>query len=506
MAASLWGRFMAGVRAFREAFVSAETLDPDEFNDFGARQTRYEIFWSMYENTVYREIHRWARTYKTKYGLYRYVRNIYNPAYRLGEFWKTHLWGGSLDLETAKGTLPIITDNDPLRPAIAQLWRWSNWHVRKDIATLYGAVMGDVFLQVVDDVGRGKVYLDVVHPGTVSDVTVDAFGNVKAYKIEESRKSPEKSGQSVTYVETAKRGDGQAVTFQTFMNGKPYAWNGQAAEWEEPYGFIPLVHVKHNDVGMDWGWSELHPARSKMHEMDDVASILSDQIRKTVNVKWLFTGTAKPTSSPSPAGASESTSRPEPGREEEPALYAKGTDVKAIPMVAELNIEGTVQHILEILKDLERDYPELKYDALRASGDVSGKALRVARQPAEAKVLQRRALYDDALMRAQQMAVAIGGFRKYDGFKGFNLDSYERGDLDHQIGERPVFAVDSLDELEEDKLFWETAGMAVKAGAPLDSYLRDSGWDDDRITQFFNSAEYQARLALMQAGMGASNG
>jgi hypothetical protein len=497
---------MAGVRAFREAFVSAETLDPDEFNDFGARQTRYEIFWSMYENTVYREIHRWAKTYKTKYGLYRYVRNIYNPAYRLGEFWKTHLWGGALDLETQKGTLPIITDNEPLRQAITALWRWSNWHVRKDIATLYGAVMGDVFLQVVDDVARGKVYLDVVHPGTVSDITVDAFGNIKSYKIEESRKSPEKSDQSVTYVETARRGDGQVVIFQTYMNGKPYAWNNQAAEWEEPYGFIPMVHVKHNDVGLDWGWSELHPARSKMHEMDDVASILSDQIRKTVNVKWLFTGTAKPTSSPSPTGASESTSRPEPGREEKPALYAKGTDVKAIPMVAELNIEGTVQHILEILKDLERDYPELKYDALRASGDVSGKALRVARQPAEAKVLQRRALYDDALVRAQQMAVAIGGFRSYEGFAGFGLDSYEQGDLDHQIGERPVFAVDSLDELEEDKLFWETAGMAVKAGAPLDSYLRDSGWDNERITQFFNSPEYQARLALMQAGMGASNG
>jgi hypothetical protein len=496
---------MAGVRAFREAFVSAETLDPEKFADFGARQTRYEICWSMYENTVYREIHKWARSYKTQFGLYRYIRNIYNPAYRLGEFWKTHLWGGALDLDTLKGALPIITDNEALRLAIADLWRWSNWHVRKDIATLYGSVMGDVFLQVVDDVGRAKVYLDVVHPGTVSDITVDAYGNIKAYKIEESRKSPEKQDQAVTYVEIAKRGDGQGVIFQTFMNGKPYAWNGQAAEWEEPYGFIPMVHIKHNDVGLDWGWSELHPARSKMHEMDDVASILSDQIRKTVNVKWLFTGTDKP-SSPSPTGASESTSRPEPGREEEPAIYAKNAEVKATPMVAQLDIDGAVHHILEILKDLERDYPELKFDALRASGDVSGKALRVARQPAEAKVLQRRALYDDALVRAQQMAVAIGGFRGYEGFGGFGLDSYDQGDLDHQIGERPVFAVDSLDELEEDKLFWETAGMAVKAGSPLDSYLKDSGWDDERITQFFSSPEYQARLALMQAGMGAGNG
>jgi hypothetical protein len=218
---------MAGVRAFREAFVSAETLDPNEFNDFGARQTRYEIFWSMYENTVYREIHKWARTYKTKYGLYRYIRNIYNPAYRLGEFWKTHLWGGTLDLETKEGSLPIVTDNESLRLALAQLWRWSNWYVRKDVASLYGAVMGDVFLQVVDDVDRGKVYLDVMHPGIVSDITVDAFGNIKAYKIEESRKSPEKGDRTVTYMEMAERGDGQAVVFQFQSRGRDSSFGNQ---------------------------------------------------------------------------------------------------------------------------------------------------------------------------------------------------------------------------------------------------------------------------------------
>lgn len=493
---------MAGLRAFREAFVSAETLDPDEFNEFGARQTRYEIFWSMYENTAYREIHRWAKTYKTKYGLYRYIRNIYNPAYRLGEFWKTHLWGGTLDLETEEGALPIVTDNDGLRPAIADVWRWSNWYVRKDICTLYGSVFGDVFLRVVDDVEREHVYLDVLHPGTVESVTVDPFGNIKGYAIEEMRKDPMNPEKSVTYREEAERGEGEAVTYRTYLDGKPFAWNEVAAEWQEPYGFIPLVHVQHNDVGLDWGWSELHPARSKMHELDDVASILSDQIRKTTNVKWMFAGIKKSDTSPTPAGVStETSSTPEPGREEEPAFFASDPQARPFPLVAQLDIEGTVNHILEILRDLERDYPELKFDALRASGDVSGKALRVARQPAEAKVLQRRAAYDDSLVRAQQMAVAIGGFRKYEGFAGFGLESYAAGDLDHQIGERPVFAVDTMDELEEKKLFWETAGMAIKANVPLDGYLRDAGWDEERIKSLTDSPEYQARLALMQMAL-----
>src|SRR4030042_244540 len=97
---SLWERARmataAGLRAFREEFLSTETLDAEDFSGFENRRVRYEILWAAYQNDVYREIHTWARTYKTKYGLYRYIRNIYNPAYRLGEFWKAHLWGGPL--------------------------------------------------------------------------------------------------------------------------------------------------------------------------------------------------------------------------------------------------------------------------------------------------------------------------------------------------------------------------------------------------------------------------
>src|SRR5690606_6064623 len=117
----------------------------------------------------------------------------------------------------------------------------------------------------------------------------------------------------VTYTETAERGAGEDVIFTTYLNGQPYPWNGQAAEWVEPYGFIPLVLIHHNDVGLDWGWSELHPARSKIHELDDLASMLSDQVRKSINTVWLFTGD-KPSSAPSLAGRTATADLPEPGR------------------------------------------------------------------------------------------------------------------------------------------------------------------------------------------------
>ena len=92
-----WRRFVAAYKAFREPYLISRFDDDAEFCDFDARRLRYAIYWAFYENTAYRKVHGWATRYKVDHGLYRYIRNIYNPAYRLGEFWKAHLWGGTLD-------------------------------------------------------------------------------------------------------------------------------------------------------------------------------------------------------------------------------------------------------------------------------------------------------------------------------------------------------------------------------------------------------------------------
>src|SRR5574338_1275075 len=122
----LWSATMAGYKAFQQKFMGAELLFSDDYTGFESRKLRYAILWSMYENTAYAKIHTWGDLYKTEYGLYRYIRNIYNPSYRIGEFWKAHLLGGSLDPEAGDGkeipsALPIATDNESLRPALAQL-------------------------------------------------------------------------------------------------------------------------------------------------------------------------------------------------------------------------------------------------------------------------------------------------------------------------------------------------------------------------------------------------
>lgn len=513
---------MAGIGAFKEAYMSAGSMEADaaDFLDYGNRVTRYQIYWAWYESTVYRDIHKWARGMRAAHGLYKYIRNIYNPSYRIGEFWKSHIWGGSLDPAAGPGAevpsaLPIIIPatnagrDQQLRAAIARLWEWSRWGVNKDIVTLRGSIFGDAALRVVDDTIHNRVYLDRVHPGTIAAVDLDAYGSVKAYEITEERADPLRPKQTCTYTETADRA-GVDVVYRTYRNNDLYAWNGEAAEWAVPYGFIPMVLIQHNNVGLDWGWSELHPLRSKVQELDDIASALGDQIRKSVNVHWLLSGVAAPKSgstAPAATTADATTSRPEPGREELPAYYGP-VGAEAHPLVAPLDIEAVGVHIRSILDELERDYPELQMDIWSSDSQVSGRALRLARQRVEIKAQQRRANYDDALRRAQQMAIAIGGWRRLADFASFSLDSYGSGDLDHIIGDRPVFRTDAIDDLETDKLFWQVAESAIRAGIPLPVHLAKAGWSEDDIAAVVTSDEYQRRQMIASMGLmvGAEEG
>lgn len=495
---------MSGVTAFREAFLSANLADPENFTEWDARRLRYSLYWAMYENTAYRNIHSWAVTYRQQQALYRWIRGIYNPTYRLGDFWRSHVWGGRLDPDAGDGketpsAIPIITENEALRPALAQLWRWSNWGINKGILPLWGSVLGDLAIQATDDPAKKQVYLQLIHPSIIKETTLDSRGNVKGYVIEEQRSDPRNPNNNVTYQEIVER-DGDNVTYRTLLNGQVYAWNGTTGEWSAPYGFVPMVMIQHNNVGLQWGWSEIHSGRAKFQETDDIASKLNDQVRKTVDAAWFFTKMEAPRSTPKITGTTPTSDNPQPGRQEVPAIYAPEGST-ATPLIATLDIAGALANIDAMLKELEKDYPELQMDIWAADKAASGRALRTARMRVETKVEERRPNYDDALIRIQQMAVAIGGYRKYEGFAGFGLDSYQAGDLDHYIGDRPVFAKDPLDDIEVEQAFWTAANAATKAGVPLFVYLKRQGWSDEQVSEIEASPEYQAKLAGMKSSM-----
>ncbi len=468
----------------------------------------------------------WGEELKEDQSLYEYVRSIYSPAHRLGEFWATHLYGGTLDPLAGPGdvvpsAIPIITDNDDLRPALARLWSISNWQVHKETASRFGSVMGDVFLTVEDDPVRRLVRIRVIDARTMFDVEKDMLGNIRGYVIAEMRPDPRldlltQSGTIpvpyVMYKEVCRR-QGDEVVFETFLDNIPWDWNDPdrngrmprgpggtpAPLWIEDYGFVPMVHIQHKDIGLFWGLSEMFGLLPKLYELDDQASKLGDYVRKAVDSPWLFCGV-----NADDVTITQNNTREQPndtqsmGRQRVPIIYTGEPNAKAQPLIAPLNLEAVLSNIQSIMRVIEQEHPELTADLALATGDASGRALRVAREKAEALVVQRRAVYDDALRRIHQMALSIGAQKGYPGYEKFSQDSYEKGELDHTIGPRPVFALNEYDRLQQEMEKAKLVETLCRAGMPIESAMIRAGFTDEDIAAMKKARDDEAEYHLRQ--------
>ena len=529
--AAILGSAMLGSGPYRErAFLSGGPEAALTWGKCDLRRLRYAILWGHYDGTVYRDIHLYAPGLKQRHDLYEFIRPVYSPVHRDVEFWGQVLFGGILDEDAGDGkarpsAVPILTDNEAIRGPIAQIWKASNAQTLFPGWGRMGAGLGDAPLMVVDDPGDGRpdggrIYLKTIHPGTLRHVERDPYGNVQSYVIEEIRVHPAADltvGTPVTavYTEVCEK-VGDSIAYTTRLDGMDYDWrsydDGTADSarightWTEPYSFVPLVIVPHIKLpGHDWGMAEMFPSLMKIQELDDVASKLDDAIRKTVDPKWLYCGVA-PGELGTPPPSDEFSSVPNIAteargdRDADDALVVADAGAKAIPLHVALPIGESSAHVRSILDGIERDHPELTAD--RIGDNASGKARRVATERIEALVALRRTAYGDALKRAHMMAISMGATKGYPGFKGFTTESFASGDLDHSIGDRPVFAVDEMDRLEEALAQANALKVLIDSGVPLAVAMRRVNFGQEAIDAAV--ADQQAKQAQAAVAAQAS--
>lgn len=525
-------------------FVSQDTVGyRDDFGVYRARRARYDVTWAFSENNVYRPVHRWSEHRNREYDLYAYTRSICAQASLIAAFWGSHLLGGQIDPDAGDGScrpsaLPIVvpargdaadaasdgrrqpagdrpgdgvSDAEAervatLRAAVARVFRESFWQTNKDILALHGAVMGDCFIGVADDPVSGRVYLKVVHPKTVVHVDQDDAGNVDGYIIQEWRHDPEWDGLApepplVLYREEADK-EGESVVFTTYRNGELYDWRSYpdgtpdgarvGPQWSEPYGFVPLVKIQHRNVGLGWGLSEYHADIPLFQEADDLGSKISDFIRITVDAPMMISGVANDgagTVATADGDVGELAVEfgdddgrgQQSGRSGQVLLKTPNPNARATPLYIPLDLPGALAHLTAIKSQVERNHPELQADLATASGDASGRALRVARERVERLVIDRRLPYDDGHRRAIQMVISIGAMKKYKGYEAFDAESYRRGDLDFTIGDRPVFAVDQADRIELEQANANVLKTYKDAGVPMTVAMKRLGFSAEEI-------------------------
>lgn len=522
MSLQWWGSLASWAGVYRKEAMRADPTPTssfgswDEFGRWESRNVRYAINWALYVNDAYDNIRLTAERYKTDHGLYRYTRGIYNPAFRLVEFNAANIYGGAADVEAGDGysvdtSIPIQTQNEAVRPALSRLWADSDIAELKAQYPRVGSICGDVGLKVMDDPEEGRVAVRAVWPGSIRFYQEDQWGRCVSYVIEELRPDPEVSSVQdwvrsqvdpvnyVTYTEWAVL-QGGSVRYQTFLNGKPHAWNGSASTWTMPYGRVPFVLHRHvrPSPSMAWGMGEYHATAPKIREVDDLASKLHDQVRKAVEGMWFFSGVSRPRPSDARNATSAATlDNPMPGRQEVPSMYAS-MGATATPLVIPVNVAETSLAIAKAMENLEQDHPALAWRNA-ASKDASGAARREARKAVEIHVKELRAGYDADFAKIMKIAISIAGQRGYDGYDGFNLGSIKDKSLDFRIDDRPVFLRDQLDKAEYQTMLWQGGTAAVAAGYPIVEYLRDNGWTDEQISKMLTERDRESAWKTEQA-------
>lgn len=438
---------------------------------FRARQNWYAHLWALHENSQFDDFAASA-AYRVRYNLYRNIRGVYNPARRVASFYAGAVYPGGLP-----GAIPVTTENGALAPAIEQVWQWSNWQDGKGVMVRWGAALGDVLVVVTDDVARGKVYLEPVWPGQVSDLTLDAQGNVKGYRREFT--AVDAAGREYTY---AKEVDGDSI--RTYKDGNPYGYDGQEAETPNPYGFVPAVWCRHQNVGGDHGEPAIAGSVQKIDELAQLMSAVHDRIMAIVRSPLVIDSDQRLPAERAKGPATSEQSSPERDRDSIPLLRVpSGSGVKML----DLDIGDVYPAMDRLIAEIEQDLPELTvYKQMREMREVTGPAAERLLGDALARLEAAQAAYDQQSVKLFQMAAAIGGWRANDGawgrsltaqqerFLPFGLESYVRGDLDLAIGARPLIR-ETLYEKVQTLVLLKTLGLSDEQA------LTEAGYTEEQI-------------------------
>lgn len=444
---SLWRRLTLAARAALITFrypALAPTERPgvvarDDWSSFEARLFRYNLYSLFYHNKIFTALEQYRAQHLAERGLYRFTRPIYNPTFRLVELEAAKAYGGAIDWDNfSDGAIPLQGADDRILQAARQLFKWSNWGQRKSLYARNCARYGDAVINVTSDAEAGKVRLELLHPGVVREIEAGATGFVKRAVIEYERLE---RGDERPWLYTLEIDEER---FASYRDGEPHAVHADpfgrlAASWPNPYGFVPLVTAQSLDIGELWGAASFHASIEKIEEVNDLASILHDQIRKAITAPWFLPGvTALNQLQEDVAVAGDDEAEDEALRNSVPVILGpQGSQAQML--VADINIADSLKAIERLLDEIEDENPQLSLNRMRRAGsDLSYPGVVTAYDDAVNRIQEFRSNVDGGLLRALQMGISIGAFHRCDGFQPFSLDSYRQGALDFQIAERPV--------------------------------------------------------------------
>jgi hypothetical protein len=418
------------------------------------------------------------------------AKGLRNPAYRIVEFYPATLWPGDLP-----DALPLqfpaampAKRQEALTSAIHQVWAWSNWAPAKQTFARWLPMLGDVFLKVVQPAGTGRVYFELIDPAYVTDFDADARGYLTYCRIDIPRE--ERAGQTLTRYTHVEVWDKAAQTYQRWqLPEHPSA--GITAEVMGPadetipfsqFGidFIPIVHAKFMDVGELRGVGAFLLQLDKIDNLNMEATRLA-QLLYRHNRKTLVVSANDKDAAGRPGAAPV---LPDVEVTEDDEVWTLPGLAKVDSLIPAINFEAHRLWIADDIRDLQGDCPELAYWHFTEEGvgrDLSGRAIKYMLGPAINRLLEVRGRAEDALARADAMALTLGQAAGLPGFQG--LGSYDAGDFEHTFQAREVVPLSDAEEATTSLQQWQTAVLQASLGVSHQQILRERNYTEDQIKQ-----------------------
>ena len=452
---------------------SIDFVTPD-LTDVTSRKKLYQIWWAYYTNKIYTPyadggyrnlINSYLST--SKIGD---IEGIYNPTERIVDCYQL-VFSGVLGREIKiDKKLPDGTSVHPAIPdALGKVWQWSNFNREKQLLARYGAALGTCGIRITAknhaDPEKRRIYLKVEHPSKILDLKTDVFGNITEIMFEYDILDGDVGGEKRTYTI---REYMSKTTFASWRDDEPYdlinkTLGGEFSSYENELGVVPYVLVNHKNIGTPYGVPAIYGHERKIDQINMIAAHINQQIRRHVSVTWFMEA-----GGPSPQ-------RIEIG--DMSVVYVQKelgqtSQASIEPMVANLNLGDSISQLNGMIGELSNALPELKATDGQFLSHQSGGTVAQLRLPAENKIVEARGSYEDALIKAQKIALSLGILYEVPGFDlGTGIgtreaadEAYHSGAEEHIFETRPALPLTVDDKLTIAKSKQIEEGKAAQGG------------------------------------------
>lgn len=519
---SIWRRIVSTFAATKEAWETYERTTG--YDDMAARYAeRWAIYaGNAYDNAMLRNLRRISPA------IYQNTSLVWKHSKGVVNFYAAHTYQGGLSTDGKRladgtlGAIPIMPEVDDdeqeanLRRGIGELNKKWNWSQKKSQAPKMAAILGDVLEEIIDDVPSRSVYPQLIWPGYVTHLELDARDNVQAYTLEYDISEERENGSVQQY---RFRKEVTPDEFRYYRDDAPWSdpdGHGGAVQ-PNPYGFVPAIWSRHESGWDERGIAATDSTRQALHLINSFLSHGIDHQRKVFFAPVLVKGKVfRPgTTSLDLSRAPRVTNRD--GQYTKPAsVYAETFDMLAADENASLeamnfDVGKTLEFIKELKDGVLAEEPEgTFYQELRQMGDVSGVAAERLLGDSVSKAREVRAGHDIQTVKRYQMALSIGGYRANRGdwgardqmtrfqaaFLPYDLDSYDRGAMDFTIADRPIILPTERDRVEL------AIAKRRDLGLPLKTALREGRYTDDEIAVILEelAEERDANRAMFDMG------